>query len=228
MKFRTLFALFLFAGAVFAAAIGQLDTPGVVIALLSIVIGYLGYAFVAVNEEGEVTENSEEKDSEDSVEQIKNAETNKDVIEVLKHRERELFNTEIYSNTQNAMWDTFRVDRGEGEEEVFRAYLLTEKQSNQDMIYVVNLTKGTIPRRAQRLEDIELYNLFENSSSVESLQKNSMSSSSQVMDRLRQLMQQKNSGGSSQGLSVDSSSNSDSSDDEPDENGILEKEYKGA
>jgi hypothetical protein len=96
------------------------------------------------------------------------------------------------------------------------------------MIYVVNLTKGTIPRRAQRLEDIELYNLFENSSSVESLQKNSMSSSSQVMDRLRQLMQQKNSGGSSQGLSVDSSSNSDSSDDEPDENGILEKEYKGA
>jgi hypothetical protein len=228
MKFRTLFALFLFAGAAFAAAIGQLDTPGVVIALLSIVIGYLGYAFVAVNEEGEVIENSEGKDSEDYGEQIKNAETNKDVIQVLKQRERDLFNTEIYSNTQNTMWDTFRVDRGEGEEEVFRAYLLTEKQSNQDMIYVVNLTRGTIPRRSQRLEDIELYNLFENSSSVESLQKNRMSSSSQVMDRLRQLLQQKNSGGSSQGLSVDSSSNSDSSDDQPDQNGILEKDYSGA
>lgn len=225
--------MLLFSSIGVAATLGVLDAPGLAISGLTIVLGYLGYGFIFMGEESEAKLNENKESETDYQEELKQATSNKEILNVLTRREQEIFNSEIFLNPQNTQWDTRIIDRGEGHEDKFRAFVVSDKASNQDLIIEVNLTTGEITRRSQRLEVLELYDIFENSSAVEGLEKNRMSSSSKVLDKMKQMMQNQNQSPKNSGLQLDksssSSSSSKSSDDSDDgpENGILEKDYSG-
>lgn len=175
------------------AAFGVLDKAGIVGVATVAVLGSLLWGSIKKGrvQKGFGINTGESLEDMSYEERIAASNNEKEIIEILKERERDIFNNNIYMNPQNTIWDTYEIERGEGETTSVKGFLVQDKQTNQDMLFHVDEDSGEIKRRAQRLDDLELYNLFEHSSFIQSVEKHKFSGNNRVVQELKRLMKNK-------------------------------------
>lgn len=174
------------------AGFGVLDTAGAVAVTTILIFLYLLWSSA---KKGHLDQGFGTGDVEEELsyqERIAEAKHEKEVLNILQERERQIFNNNIYLNPQNTIWDTYEIDRGEGESTSIKGFLVQDKSTNQDMLFHIDEGTGKIKRRSQRLEHRELYDLFENSAFIDSVEKHKFSSNNKVIGELKRMMKQQN------------------------------------